>query len=398
MGRGMIPYDPDFYMRGEMEFGRSHEETFSCLPVEKTSTALSVIEIKPDKVLRVAEIQIEDIGDDLMADVKTKSFNEISTVSKWDSSNSYRSNKAESMYFDNDINQDKEGNQTIEVDSYLLESDMPRWGAGVWSLFSLHGLSLMDSHICRVLNGSKRYIKVCHTFKVRVNDKDTAPYIQLMCNAQRVKYLSGIFKDGDIITLFVRHDFMPRLPSPPIISIQPHAEQTFVPLLPKQRLQIITDGSQSELEFRFGVDSSLRFMGRQEIDRERSKKLGSNIRCDFFECLSSPKTQELVFVNGKLEQKSKTVSIPMMARVAKDKRFPVIVDPVRKSVIYASNIDGFILRSHRNIDLKVEPGVGIRLVYKMEKDDYNETKVAIIKPQPFFVLERIGAHWLIRNH
>lgn len=424
------PYDPDWYMnRGDMEFGTGRAD-FPCAgaahwsdrspeterdwaelnkALSSSCTALVPVrktddnpDFTPVKTPQVCSVEFEDLGEDLLDGVTTKTIKEVKEFSP----PIYRGrgfNPSPSFSFGKEVEdttQDPDGNHTLKVDGFLSEQDMPRWGQGVWSLFHLNGLSLLDSHFCRVMSGSQKYMKATQTYKVAVTNKDTVPYIQLLCNAKRVKYLGAWFKDGDVITLFVRHHFMPTLPSPPIISIQPRAEQTFVPLLPKQRLQIITDASKADLEFRFGADSALLYEGRQEIDRERASRLGSNVRCDFFECVRPAEQQELVFINGKmLGEKFKTISVPVLSRATKDKRYPVIIDPVRTSVLVANNIDGFILRSNRKIDLRVDQGVGVKPIYSMEKEDYNETKVSITsKQQPFFVLERVNNQWVVKSH
>jgi hypothetical protein len=405
-------FDPDSYMdRGEKiewkdlvkNLANPPKKTYPLIPISPcdVSRQISIIdaEYEEKKTPRVYEVVFEELDGDLMSGVKTKPLKEVNfTPPIYQGVGSRR--RSPQPHFEvsvNDSSQDKDGNYIISVGSYVYAKDLKGQDDGAWSIFCLRGLSLLDLQITRFGNGDQKYLKITQVYKLSVEDRTIVPYIQLACNASRVKYLGAWYEEGQVITLFVSHHFMPKVPSPALISIQPKADQTFVPLMPKQKLQIITDISQVSLEFNLKADSAIFHTGMEVITDQRARNLGGNIRCDFFECVKDPETQELVFVNSKTENKFRTITVPVVCQTASQRRYPVIIDPIRDCVIHSHNIDGFIMRGYKKFNIQTDKECPLQLVYALERDGYCEIKVKLTKPQPYFRLEKTGnSDWIAK--
>lgn len=395
---GNMPYDPDVY--GEILGSHWSERLIGPSPYRDLACQDGCAQEPPkeeekESKLRVYDISIEEIDEDLdlAKGLKTKALKEVSFTPAL-----YRVAPKSVPYFDKHLEgaeQDQDGNYVLTVDTYVLHDDVIG-DEGLWTVFNLHGLILINIGTNYNANGSKKYIKASQKFKVAVVNHDCVPYMQLVCNARRAKYAESWFKEGDVVTLFVKHHKMPTLPSPPLISIQPKAEQTFIPMLPKQKLQIITDLSQSEVEWRLDGDSALLYRNRLTIGMDFSRRIGTNVVCDYFEYVRDAESQELVFINSRSENRSKTVCVPVLGSCRG--RYPIIFDPVKTCVIYSHNIDGFILRSKSYTPLTIDKECSLMPVYSSEGLDYCETKVKVTKTKPCFILERQGNKWFAREN
>ena len=392
-----IPYDPDVYS----EALEAHWSERAANPVEYYNAMCTEDSCAPAKEdenkVRIAEIAFEELEDDadLAKGLKTKALKEVSFIPTV-----YRVAPKADTYFSKSLDvaeQDEHGNYVLTVDTYCKKDDVIDDDI-LWTVFNIQGLIMVNITSSKVLNSNHKFFKVSQKIKVAVVNQNCVPYLQLICNARRVKYAESWFREGDVITLFVQHQKMPKVPSPPILSIQPKAEQTFVPMLPKQKLQVITDLSQSELEWRLDGDSALIYHGRQEIGMDFARRIGTNVVCDFFECVKDTQTQELIFVNSRNENRSKTICVPVIAYGVGNRRYPVIFDPVKTSAIYAHNISGFILRSKSHVPLRIDKDCPLLPIYSMDGRDYCETKVKLTKFQPYFILERQGNQWFARSN
>lgn len=366
---------------------------FAMVPVTPSDVARTVIDaevIGDKKSPQIAEVTFEDLGDDLMDGVKTKSVKQVNFTPPL-----YRIPSKSAPFFHQEVNDstiDASGNPCIDVDSFVNVNDMPDDDKGVWSVFHRHGLSIIDTKCYNITNGSCKYVKIGQHFKLSL-DKDAAgqprhivPYLQLICRAKRAKYLGQYYDRDSVITLFVKHHWMPNVPSPALLSVRPQAEQTYVPLMPKQKLQVITD---TKLDYNLDADSSIRYVGGHNVELP-----DVSVLCQYFECIRDPQTQELIFVNS--HGLCKTIHVPGVKITAKRGRYPCIMDPVKTSVILAHNIDGFCLRFHRKTHIKIANDCPLKLVYTIDRKDYWETKIRITKPQTCFRLERVKDNWVVR--
>lgn len=343
VGGGM--YDPDVY----------GETTWLVHPTEAAPE---------QKTLRVYCVEIEELDkvDDLSQGVNYKLMKNIGSFPR-------------SGF---DIKHDGEGNCTIEISSYCKQGDMPSSG-GAWKLFRMDGLIVLNCESCSIY-GHKKYVKHSQQYKIASFNGDL-PYIQLLCQAKRAKYLGIWYNEGDIITLYVRD-----IGFRPILAIKPKYEQTYVPMLPGQKLQVISDKSCSELQWRFTSDSSLLYAGRCHLE---SSYVGRDVVCDTFMCVSQVRANELLFLNLKESPWSKVICIPAESKSIE--RYPII-NPVKDCIIYSNDIDGFILRSHNACKVNTD-GPHLLSLYSSTGISNCETKVKLDKKVPFFRIIKDGSEW-----
>lgn len=357
-------------------------------------------EFEQKRTPRVCEVSFEELDSDLMAGVKTKPFKSVDFTPSI-----YKVGRRELQSFDaaiNDSIKDEDGNHIISVVSFVAESDLKK-SEGAWSIFCLRGLSLLDLSLSK-FGSEQKYLKVTQTYKLAVEDRSIIPYLQLACNVKRAKYLDQWYEEGQVITLFVSYHFMPKLPTPALISVQPKADVTFVPMMPKQKLQVITNTSKSKLEFTFDHDSSLNHNSFEVVTDQRAKSFGGNVRCDFFECVKTSKTQESIFVNSR--GKCQIVTIPTIQETT-NKRYAVIKFNyviIQNCIVYSHNIDGFIMKSSKIFNLIIDKNCPLSLVYVLQKTmadsaTFCEIKVKLTESRPYFRLEKISdsENWIAKT-
>jgi hypothetical protein len=246
------------------------------------------------------------------------------------------------------------------------------------------GLAIIDQSICKVTNSSQQFCKLEQTYVAKVTDAAVVPYMQLVCNAARAKYLGQWYKRGDIITLFVKHSMMPSVPDPALLTIMPSDESAIVPMLPKQKLQIITAEKDSVVVFEPG--QSLKYSYGATMGGQ-AKNIGRYVKCDYLECVKPPECSEVVKIYN-CNEITKTISIPEISHTVNgNKKFPIIYDPQGRVVIRNNNIDGFIVRSRQAFSLSINGDCPAKLEYKMTRPPFHETKVKIKEYHPIFILE-----------
>lgn len=247
----------------------------------------------------------------------------------------------------------------------------------VFGIYFLHGLTLEKSSQSSILNGRGDFSKFNQSFVVKVCDK--LAYIQLICLSEKAKYMGNWHEKGDIITLFAsRKD----LPSLPLICVQPRFEQTIVPLLPKQTLQIVTD-QLADFDWVNKTESFI-YTGFENIKSQN---------CWFFECTNEITSAETIKLTT--SRKSKLVCVPTMYSC--NSRCPLINDPMSSCLLYASNIDGFVMRNTFHTDfLKIDKNSPLKRVYSLSRKNYREIKVEITGPCSFITLEYKDNQWLAK--
>lgn len=328
------------------------------------------------KVPRIAKVSIEEVGGDLCAGAKTRNLKDVDFRPSV-----YRTKDVETVT-------SADGNHVVTLESFCRIGDVD--GNNLWGVFKRQGLLLLKDTYRQTANSNNNYVKVYQSFHVSVTQNTCVPYIQFVCEAKRVKYQGCWFHQGDIITIVVRHKNMPKGSDPRIISVRPRTECAYVVMVPKYKLQIITDQSLARLEFNGDTSSSLFYHGQELIDSEYAEKF--HVRCDLFECMTVPRVQELFFVNSRSNNTCKVICIPAFFG-----DYPLLIDPMKTCMLYMGDTEGFLLRSRKHMQFTVENNCPLRAVYTVDRNDYCETKVKVTKPQPFFILERAKQFWVAKN-
>lgn len=336
-----------------------------------------------NRVPQVCSIEIEDIGSDLTDGVRLKPLKEVSFSPAIYSIKS----KNERVLSDGGI--------VFEVESYLSADEMPELDQGVWKILDSNGGKLEKSDyyiITQSANYSKYYQKFILTPD---NLKEKPCYFQLACTIDAVKVDGTWYKRGDVITLVAKSS---DLPNPSIITVIPREEQTFVPLLPRQRLQILTEQNWTQLIFNLNGNSPVVHLGYKTIDTSISRMINEKVRFDFFDCHKQIHEQEVFFVEEVIKKRTKTIHLPVCFQ-SKDSIFCLIEDPVGDSVIHSENINGFVLQSRRKFYLCNGDTQKFSIVYNKETPNgLNEIKIRLIEKQKAVILNKKGKDWVLNPY
>lgn len=295
----------------------------------------------------------------------------------------------------NDNNWLEKDTFSLSVESYVKDEDKIKPDE-IWYPFTcqdVESCALIEAVFPKLQKG-KKYHKAVQRFVVRLQPpedekKAHVPYIQFHCGAKWARHTGAVFKEGDLITIVIRHPKYPlHWPNPPLITVVPRAEQTFVPMLPKQKMVIVTDAKEQVVDFKAHNNSTIRSDGT--VDAEYSRQ------CSYFACTKPSPSSEIIFINQKKKKKqNKKVVIPF---VEKEVRCPVILNPLKDAVIYSQNIDGFVIRFWKESyhPITIMAGTPIRGVHTSENAQYIERRFEIEKKRPFFYLSKKEHSWVIR--
>lgn len=203
---------------------------------------------------------------------------------------------------------------SLSVESYIKDEDKIKPDE-IWFPFTcqdVESCTLMEAIYPKWQKG-KKYHKALQRFLVRLqvtrDEKPHVPYIQFHCGAKWARHTGAVFKEGDLITIVIRHPKYPlHWPNPPIITVLPTAEQTFVPMLPKQKMVIVTEAKEQSVDFKAHNNSTIRSDGT--VDTEFSRQ------CNYFACTKPSHSSEIIFVNQKKKKKinKKVVTAPSPRR------------------------------------------------------------------------------------
>src|SRR6185369_6761022 len=130
-------------------------------------------------------------------------------------------------------------------------------------------------------------------------DNTVTPYVLFYCVPKKVKHHNSIYKRGDIISVVVKHPEYPlHWPNPPLMICQPVAEQTFIPLLAKQRLYLITNAKEQLIDFKANPSGTFKFLATKEADFDKEYHV--------FNYNKASSATETIFVRQKSKKNKKT--------------------------------------------------------------------------------------------
>jgi hypothetical protein len=239
-------------------------------------------------------------------------------------------------------------------------------------------------------NHTKKFRRFVQKFIIKISQKPQVPYVQFYCRAKKAKYLDSYFKEGDLMTIIIKHPDYPRNhPMPPLISVIPNSDATYVPMIPKQKLLIVTKESENEVDFKGHSNSAIHYSGTVDA--------AFNCECHYFNCSKISHYPETIFIRKKRSKLHKTVTVPYVEK-DRGEKYPIILNPIRNSIIYAHNIDGFIVRFWKANHLPVvtSSNCPISPGYVQESTQYIERRFDIIKSRPYFYLQKRDHSWIIR--
>lgn len=345
----------------------------------------------------ISKVNIEEIGSDILEGVNLKPL--VRPASFYtpiaERVIEHRQPPKSGVFFNklcDKHNEVKKGIYSIKMQSEAKFNDLMKSEA--WVPFNTEGLVNFAGRGSTITSTTTRWDRVTQQFEVSVEDKQQAPYVQFLCAGKTIKYNDTIFRRGDIITVFVKHPKYPDFPEPPLLTIIPENDQTYVRPRPGQLLQIVTpDGT--KVEFNKNLDSSIQSKGQKFIDcPETHEIMDCALRCDYFKCISPAFNQETIFVRS--DGTTRVVIIPYFDE---SDNAPIIVNPMAKSTIYGYNLEAFTLRflAHNYLPIKYQSSACMTSYSHMNESlGIYEVKVKVTEPRPFFTLTRHEENWIIK--
>lgn len=259
----------------------------------------------------------------------------------------------------------------------------------IWVPFAVGDVEECLPAESKEFNHTKKYRRFTQKFIVQLGKKAHVPYIQFYCRAKKAKYLDSYFKEGDLMTVIIKHpDYPSHHPTPPLICVVPSTDTTFVPMVAKQKLIVVTRDTEGEVDFKSRQNSSIHYSGTTNAI--------FGYKCHYFSCVKSSHWSEVIHVHKPNQSKPhRTITVPF---IEKESRYPIILNPIKNSVIYAHNIDGFIIRFWRENHLPIvtSNNCPIKAGYVQESAQSIERRFEISKARPYFYLQKRDHSWIIR--
>lgn len=355
-----------------------------CLNMAECSSVKSENNMK----LSRSKIEIEDLGCDILSGVRIFALDRKVTYEPKSPSwpQIFWIHVGKDAWVDNE-----QGVFRLSIDSYTKEGDKIE-PAKVWLPFMVGGITECEMiEADWVKSKGKKYKKLSQKFLVKMKeieeDTPSVTYLQFLCRPKFVKYNGVEFKNGDIITIVVKHNKFPsNWPNPPVVTVIPTEEMHFVPMLPKQRMMIVTKTDTVSVDYKPHVNSTIDFEGIIEGDFGRE--------CAWFHCKKPSPSSEIIFLNQKGKKEKRKIVVPLCE---KEVRYPVILNPLKNSVIHAQNINGFTLRFFKDAyhPVMIASGTPLKIVTTNENAQYIERRFEIDKQRPFFYLRKQDYGWII---
>lgn len=340
------------------------------------------------KKIQLAEVQFEEISGDLTDGVVTKAMRPpVATVVR-----AYYRDVYFYKHVDCGEKQD-DGSVILTIESSVKCEDMVNIYEA-WLVCHSYGLKVLETLPVRLENAAKIY-KCTQRFRVKITRHNTMPCFQMYCNVKKMKFMDSNFREGDIVSVFVRGNATPAIASPGVLTVSPKFKETYVPLQPKQRLQIVTHATDAKLTWTPNENSTLSYKGEDIIYNEHNKFLSlKKIKAHFFECLKPVVEAETILVDYPEKDRHYTIIVPVNNR--KNSRYPVIVNPENTFIVYAHNIDGFIIKNYNHRPVTVDKECPVRIQYAYSNKECYEVKIRIQKSHSYFTVERCEDSWLVK--
>lgn len=215
-------------------------------------------------------------------------------------------------------------------------------------------------------------------------------YVQFLCTAKELNHNGKLFQEGDILTYVLHKGHV----DPPVITIFPTTQQTFVPLERGQTMEIVTDPNE-ELEYVPRLGNTISRLGQFQFPKGSEAVYDRQLKLDRFATLSDASASEVIFVtdsNNELLHRFRTVIVPGTRGFGRGKT-PVISNPMDgESIVYAYNLSGFVIKT-TNRECRVRSMVNGAYVSGGHLNVGNsfESHVTVTQRRPFFTLKRQGS-------
>jgi hypothetical protein len=270
----------------------------------------------------------------------------------------------------------------LTLESYVYPDDLSH-SYEPWLAVSIIGgeiISISPSAVETTYIFGKNLYKIVQHFDLKLSRMMSC--VQFYCNVKRCKYESVTFKEGHLINVFIINSKAKNIPNPPMISMTPWFDQTYVPMNVGQKLQVITNFEKYSTDISF---NSLNYNNDVLLKNGHSGFLSSNsMKAEFFtyfrETIDDDKQADKIVVQSReMPSDKREIIIPAYK---KGSNYPIVVEPDEATaLLHAKYIDGFVYRSynrtvpifHKDCKFKVEDRTYttncLEFTIKIEKKD-----------------------------
>lgn len=254
-----------------------------------------------------------------------------------------------------------------------------------WLRFEQHNVKVLASNSeIEVFNN----ILLCQqVYRIQILNNGDYAHLQLYSIPKVCRYDGEIYPDRSIMTFHIYRtmEIREQMPEQPLLTVQPYEQQTFCPLVPGQRLQLITS-----LQSKINTSNlkSLQLCGsyyKTLFNRDVIKV--TNLMCKKVLHHNS----EVVFIHDK--GRISSVIIPAV-QSNNGELFFKFVEPVQRGGIFCAHMAGFILLSSVTDCEWFCDGVAATI---NSCDESNETAVTFTKGQRYVTLDKIDDIWWLAN-
>lgn len=330
-----------------------------------------------------AKVEIEELDSDLTSGVRLLPLERVRHVSDESAASAWVDTFYAAVVEENFDEDHYEFLLVLESTIHKEDSDNP----SIWNPFSSSEIQDCVAEETYYHIRTQKFDKCVQKFLVKLSEKAQVPYLQFYCKAKKAKCLDSAFKEGGVMTMVIKHpDYPVKWPQPAVITVQPSADQTYVPMINKQRL-IVVGKETEEIEFKSHPNSTIVYNGEAAVSY--------GLKCHTFECKkASHWTESIILQTKKKKKEFKTVLIPA---IEKDAHWPIILNPQKNSIVYAHNCDGLIIRFWKNNSLPIVVGnhCPARALFVNENAQYVERRIEILRPRPYFYLKKKEHSWII---
>lgn len=335
-------------------------------------------------------IEIEQIDTNNLSDIKTELLSKISANNKVFCVSESPIERCVFLYerfanFSNTV-------EFVDSRSFKLSivSDLPAKHAKydlvqnqAWMIFSKNNLNVLDRE-CKLYecHGSTYVIQ---RFHIQLNTFDKG-YIQFYSIPQKLRSEGVFFNKHSLLHVSIYNDQKCMSLNPSLISVKPSKKTVYIPLLPKQKLQVISSEKSNVV---VSDDDVLKLTTTDKKSLCKGNVISSNI----FTCQKF--IEKNITVTVKVKKQFRTMIIPGMVLSDNGDLYAVIDEPLQNCGIYCHNLAGIMISNGRTKKNQLE-WLYDDCVARISKNDFGVV-IVFTNKQEYVTLSKSDEHWWLLN-
>ena len=228
---------------------------------------------------------------------------------------------------------------TLKLMSFYSLKDSESW------VFFSSSDTVVNQYQSKTVRNPKGYTGDCmrlDKYRIHLHHKANMGHVQFIQSARGgARYSRNTYPWGTLLNLYIYRDYSGGLKHkcyPSILPVVPLGRQSFVPLVPSQRMQLIVP---STYRVTFTPDEKTVPPLRYTL---KTRSNFSDFRLNHFDCVRPVEASpQLIFFEAKDSPRQGSVIIPPIFPTDHGD-YAILHEPMDDVVIYCNNISGFILR------------------------------------------------------